>query len=337
MIPKLGKVIQVDVRQAWPNEAAHFTPWLASPDGLELLQNALGMDLEVEAIEQFIGPFRADILAKRTDTPDEHWVLIENQLEKTDHRHLGQLLTYAAGLKAATIVWVAQHFAEEHRAALDWLNEITSDNYQFFGLQIELWQIGTSDPAPMLNILAEPNEWTRDVQHSAEGSVSDLKLQQQRFWQGVRDVLLERKSIVRPQKAHPQHWADYALGRSDTWLCATVNKGKKVLTVDLSFRGPPGKVWFDQLEAKKAEIEAKFNGPLSWQRLDGRKQSRIALTRENTDPTNEGDWPAQHAWAADQLERFHTIFKPYVLALSDDAGGPDLGDAVSILDGPEDA
>jgi len=334
MIPKLGKVIQVDVRHAWPNEAAHFTPWLASPDGLELLQDALGMDLEVEAIEQFIGPFRADILAKRTDTPDEHWVLIENQLEKTDHRHLGQLLTYAAGLKAATIVWVAQHFAEEHRAALDWLNEITSDDYQFFGLQIELWQIGTSDPAPMMNVLAEPNEWTRAVQHSADATVSDLKQQQQRFWQGVRALLLERKSAVRPQKAHPQHWAEYSLGRAGAWLVASVNKTKKTLWVDFSFRGPPGKVWYDQLLAQKGEIESKFGHPLSWQRLDGRKQCRIALTRENTDPTKEADWPAQHAWVADQLERFHTIFKPYALALSN-GGGDQEPDSAPMM--PEEA
>jgi len=317
MTVKLGKVIQVDVRRAWPNEAAHFTPWLASPDGLELLQDSLGMDLEVEAVEQFVGPFRADILAKRTDTPDEHWVLIENQLEKTDHRHLGQLLTYAAGLKAATIVWIAQDFAEEHRAALDWLNEITSDAYQFFGLQIELWQIGNSDPAPMLNVLAEPNEWTREVKQSAEHSVSDLKLQQQRFWQGVRSVLLERKSKVRPQKAHPQHWADYRIGRADAWLSACVNKGKRNISVEFSFRGPPGKVWFDEMLAQKAEVEAKFGHALSWQRLDGRKQSRIALYRENTDPTNEGDWPAQQSWVVEQLERFYTIFQPYALALSD--------------------
>ena len=317
MIVKLGKVIRVDLRKAWMNEAAHFTPWLASEEGLELLQDALGMDLEVEAVEQFVGPFRADILAKRTDTPDEHWVLIENQLEKTDHRHLGQLLTYAAGLKAATIVWIAQDFAEEHRAALDWLNSITSEEYQFFGLQIELWQIGDSDPAPMLNVLAEPNDWSREVQHSAEINISDLKQQQQRYWLAVRARLLEKKSKVRPQKAHPQHWADYALGRANTWLCACVNKGKQNISVEFSFRGPPGKVWFDEMLAKKDEVETKFGQPLSWQRLDGRKQSRIALYRENTDPTNEADWSAQHAWVVEQLERFYTIFRPYALGLSD--------------------
>lgn len=317
MIVKLGKIVRLDVRQGWLNEAAHFTPWLASADGMELLQDALGMDLEVEAIEQFVGPFRADILAKRTDTPDEHWVLIENQLEKTDHRHLGQLLTYAAGLKAATIVWVAQDFAEEHRAALDWLNDITSDAYQFFGLQIELWQIGSSDPAPMLTVAAEPNEWTREVQQSAESTVSDLKQQQQRFWQGVRASLLEKHSKVRPQKAHPQHWSDYRLGRSDTWLTACVNKGKKNISVEFSFRGPAGKVWFEEMLAQKEQVEAQFGHGLSWQRLDGRKQSRIALYRENTDPTNEADWPLQHAWMVDQLERFYNIFRPYALGLSD--------------------
>lgn len=322
MTVKLGKVIQVDVRRAWPNEAAHFTPWLASPDGLELLQDALGMDLEVEAMEQFVGPFRADILAKRTDTPDEHWVLVENQLEKTDHRHLGQLLTYAAGLKAATIVWVAQDFAEEHRAALDWLNEITSDAYQFFGLQIELWQIGASDPAPMLNILAEPNEWSREVKQSAEGGVSDLKQQQLAYWQALRTRLLDRKSKVRPQKAHPQSWTTFAIGRAGTWLGACVHSQKKYVWAEFCFRGPAGKVWYDELFAQKEAIEAEFGAPLSWERLEGKKQSRIAIYLEGADPTSEADWPRQHEWLIQQLERMRPVFQTRALALSDGNGMP---------------
>lgn len=320
MTPKLGKVIRVNVRHAWPNEAAHFTPWLASSDGLELLEDALGMELEVEAIEQLIGPFRADILAKRTDTPDDHWVLIENQLEKTDHRHLGQLLTYAAGLKAATIVWVAQDFAEEHRAALDWLNEITSDAYQFFGLQIELWQIGTSEPAPMFNVLAEPNDWSREVKQSAEQTVSDLKEQQQRFWQGLRTLLLEKNSKVRPQKAHPQHWADYALGRSGTWLSATVNTSKAYVSVEFNFRGPPDKSWFSELEAKKEQIEALVGPGLVWKRLDGRKSSRVGVYLEGQDPTNEQEWPTQQGWLMTKLELFHGVFSPIAKDFSGDTG-----------------
>jgi hypothetical protein len=310
MIINLGKMEPVNVRSAWPTEAAHFTPWLASDQGLELLQDALGMDLEVEAVEQAIGPFRADILAKRLDTPDEHWVLIENQLEKTDHRHLGQLLTYAAGLKAATIVWVAQDFAEEHRAALDWLNEITSDAYQFFGLQIELWRIGASEPAPLFNILAEPNDWSREVKQSAENTISELKEQQQRFWQGVRTKLLEKKSKVRPQKAHPQHWADYALGRSGTWLSATMNTAKSYVSVEFNFRGPPDKTWFTELEGRKEQIELLIGDALVWKRLDGKKSSRVGIYLEGQDPTNEQQWQAQQSWVVEKLELFHRVFSP---------------------------
>lgn len=324
MTSKLGKVIRVNVREAWKNEAAHFTPWLASEEGLELLQDALEMDLEVEATEQFIGPFKADIVAKRTDTPDDHWVLIENQLEKTDHRHLGQLLTYAAGLKAATIVWVAERFEEEHRAALDWLNAITAEEFAFYGLEIELWRIDDSPPAPMFNVIAQPNEWSREVKQSADKAPSELKLQQQRYWQGVRSLLLEKKSKVRPQKAHPQHWADYAVGRSGTWLCATVNSPKKYISVEFSLRGPPDKSWFDQLEAKKGMIEAQIGAVLSWQRLDGKKQSRIALYLEGTDPTNESDWPSQHAWVVGKLELFHSVFRPLALQLWDGSDAEEL-------------
>lgn len=319
MIPKLGKVQRINVRDAWPNEASHFTPWLASEEGLELLQEALDMELEVEATEKFVGPFKADILAKRTDTTDDHWVLIENQLERTDHRHLGQLLTYAAGLEAVTIVWVAETFAEEHQKTLEWLNDMTSDELEFFGLEIELWQIGDSEPAPMFNIVAEPNDWSREVKQAAGAQVSDLKQQQRQFWQGVRAKLLEKKSKVKPQKAHPQHWADYALGRSDTWLCATVNSGKKYVSVEFAFRGPSGKVWYQELEAHKAEIDAKIPD-LSWQKLEGKKQCRIALYRENSDPMDESQWPVQHAWLIEKLELFREVFRPYALAFSDGEG-----------------
>src|SRR5690606_23122082 len=137
-----------------------------------------------------------------------------------------------------------------------------------------------------------------------------------------------------PAEGTPQHWADYALGRADTWLSATVNKCKKAISVEFSFRGPPGKVWFDQMLAQQDEVEAKCGQSLSWQRLDGRKQSRIALYREDTDPTNEADWTAQHAWMVEQLERFHTVFRPYALALSGGGGGNhDSDDDPAVLEG----
>src|SRR5437879_13375183 len=120
---KLGRLEKIDLRKVWASESGNFTPWLARPENVSLLSEAIGIALEVEAQEKNVGPFRADILCK--DKDDGTWVLIENQLERTDHAHLGQLLTYATGLEAATIVWVAQTFTAEHRATLDWLNEPT--------------------------------------------------------------------------------------------------------------------------------------------------------------------------------------------------------------------
>src|SRR5947209_15269178 len=155
----LGRLQTVDLREVWMNESSGFTPWLAQAENLKLLGETIGIELECEAQEKEVGPFRADILCK--DTATDSWVLIENQLERTDHGHLGQLLTYAAGLEAVTIVWIAERFTEEHRATLDWLNERTEESINFFGLEVELWRIGDSAIAPKFNVVSKPNEWTR--------------------------------------------------------------------------------------------------------------------------------------------------------------------------------
>lgn len=155
----LGCLEAVDPREVWPKEDGDFTPWLAKDDNIRLLGEAIGVDLEVVGAEQNVGQFRADILCRDTDTGRR--VLIESQLERTDHTHLGQLMTYAAGLDAVTVVWVARRFTEEHRAALYWLNKITGDEIGFFGIEIELWRIGNSDPAPKFNIVSKPNDWTK--------------------------------------------------------------------------------------------------------------------------------------------------------------------------------
>ncbi len=142
----LGRLERVDLRTYWLNEASYFTPWLAQEENVALLGETIGIELEVQQQEANVGPFRADILCR--NTADNSFVLVENQLERTDHMHLGQLVTYAAGLDAVTVIWIASRFTEEHRAALDWLNEITHEGFNFFGLEIELWCTGSSLAAP---------------------------------------------------------------------------------------------------------------------------------------------------------------------------------------------
>jgi hypothetical protein len=189
---------RVDLRAIWTSESGDFTPWLAKEENLRLLGEAIGMELECEAQEKDVGPFRADILCKETNS--DHWVLIENQLERTDHTHLGQLLTYAAGLKAVTIVWIANTFTEEHRAALDWLNEITDERFSFFGLEIELWRIENSPVAPKLNIVCKPNDWSKQATQAAEGELSETSQLYREYWQAFKEYLEETKSPIGMRK-----------------------------------------------------------------------------------------------------------------------------------------
>lgn len=316
-ISGLGRLQQVDLRKVWLNESNHFTPWLASDENISLLADALGMEFECESQEKGVGPFRADIVCR--DTTDSTLVLIENQLERTDHTHLGQLLTYAAGLDAVTVVWIAERFTDEHRAALDWLNENTGEKISFFGLEIELWQIGNSPIAPKFNIVCKPNDWTKGgvaaTGAGGGGAPTETKMLQQEYWRALREVLVERKSSLKPQKAHPQHWLTVSIGRSNFNLAALVNTPEDRIGVELYLGGREAKDHYRALEAQKEDIERALGQKLDWRELPEKEASRILLMRPNSSIKNRSIWPEQHAYLADLLERFNSVFRPRVLAL----------------------
>ena len=307
----LGKLEPVDLRKAWTSEAGDFTPWLAKEENLALLGDTIGLELELEAQEKNVGPFRADILCK--DTASNAWVLVENQLERTDHTHLGQLLTYAAGLKAVTIVWIADHFTEEHRAALDWLNEITDDRFNFFGLEIELWQIGNSAVAPKFNVACKPNEWTKKP---PPGELTDTKLLQRDFWQTLREVLLERGCVVKSQKPQAQNWMTFAVGRAGICLLGSIHSQKHWVFVALQCHSDDAKAHFDLLEQEKDAIEKEIGSTLEWKRMTDKKSSYISLTWKDVDPLDRSRWPEPQEWVADKLEAFHKAFSPRVKKLN---------------------
>jgi hypothetical protein len=214
-MPELSRLERLELSSVWTHEAVSFTPWLAQEENLAQLGEAIGIELELEAQEKSVGPFRADILCKDADT--DEWVLIENQLERTDHKHLGQLLTYAAGLQTVTIIWIAARFTDEHRAALDWLNQITGSTFRFFGVEIELWRIGSSPPAPRFNIVSKPNDFTQSVGAAARviqaDASSPLRLKQMQYWQQLSSMIESRNSLLRPRAARPQHWTTFGVGR----------------------------------------------------------------------------------------------------------------------------
>lgn len=313
----LGRLNRVDLREAWANEAGDFTPWLARDENMALLGETISIDLEVEAQEKNVGPFRADILCK--DTATNNWVLVENQLERTDHTHLGQLMTYASGLNAVTIVWVAQRFTDEHRAVLDWLNEITDEDFNFFGLEIELWRIGDSAVAPKFNVISKPNNWTRTVAKSAKtaaaGELSDTKQLQLEYWTELRKMMESRKGLVKPTKPLPQHWYNASIGRTNFWLNAIANTRDTRIGVELIMLGDDAKAHYHLLYAHKHDIETELGQAVDWQEKPEKQSSRIVVHWANCDPTDRGKWEEQHEWIWKQLEAFYRVFHPRVKEL----------------------
>ncbi|UFS56848.1 DUF4268 domain-containing protein [Comamonadaceae bacterium M7527] len=311
----LGEFESVDLRTIWNNEATDFTPWLAKAENLERLSKALVMDLETAGTEQSVGPYRADLLC--TDAFSGAKVLIENQLEKTNHNHLGQILTYSAGLDVKTVVWIASRFTDEHRAALDYLNEITEEGYSFFGLEIELWKIGNSVPAPKFNIVSRPNTWTKSIRESNQqhGELTEVKRQQLAYWTAFKEFMDARKSSVRCQNGSAQHWVNMGIGKRGFWLTARVHSQKSTISADFHFKTPSSKTLFHQFYSDKDAIESEFGGALDWFELPEGKESYLSVTRKETDFRDESDWASQFTWLAEQLERLDAVFRKRVKAL----------------------
>jgi len=306
---KLGLIEQVDVRSVWESESADFTPWLAQSENLALLGSELGIELELEAQEKAVGPFRADILCK--DTADASWVLIENQIERTDHKHLGQLLTYASGLEAVTIVWISTEFTEEHKSALDWLNQITNDSVRFFGVEVEVWRIGNSPAAPKFNVVCKPNDWGNTVRQVAHDLAEASPAEQLRvkYWSAFREHLQEQASKLRPQKPAPNHWYDFSIGTSRAHSAALLITRESKVGVELCINSDNAKAIFAELYGKKLEIEAAIGAELDWRELPEKKVSRVLLFK-HVDPSDETDWPKQFAWLQETLEKFDLVFRP---------------------------
>lgn len=317
--PPLGRLEKVDLRNYWEREDTHFTPWLAQEESIRFLGEAIGLELAVEAQEQNVGPFRADILCK--DIATDAWVLIENQLAKTDHGHLGQLLTYAAGLNAVTIVWIAQRFTDEHRATLDWLNTITDERFNFFGLEIELWQIGDSAAAPKFNVISKPNDWARTVTKEAgrieSTALTESKRIQLDFWTQFHEHMVQKRSSIKPTKPFPQHWMNMALGRAHFSLVAIAAfsyQESEEIRAEIVISGPNAKAYFALLEQQRDKLEALLGESLGWHNPESSQSCRLYLQQDVNLP-DRAAWPKHFEWLRLKLEALQRVFAPVVKSL----------------------
>jgi len=305
---KLSRITKVNPRDVWKHEALDFTQWLVKEENISVLCEELELNLENIKPEASAGRYNVDIVADDIDSKRK--VVIENQLESTDHKHLGQLLTYASAYDASIIIWVVTDYTEEHQQAIDWFNRNISEGISFFLVQIEVYKIGDSDAAPKFNIICQPNNWGKTVKKSGAGDkVSEVKLLQMEFWEGLKDFASERKtSVSYARTPKPQHWFNISFGTSKGHIALTLNTQKGYIGCEIYIRND--QALFDNLLKHKEEIESTIGVELEWMELPDATASRILYTNPGN-PKDKKRWSEYFAWCTDTVEKFSKAFKPY--------------------------
>lgn len=309
---QLSKIKKLNLREVWIKEAADFTPWLA--ENIEELGKALGMELELEAKEASFGDFSLDLLAK--DLGTNHTVIVENQLTQTDHDHLGKLLTYSAGFGASVIIWVAESIRDEHRQTLEWLNQRTDTDTQFFGVVIELLQIEDSTPAYNFKPVVFPNEWQKSKRSQAAGSVSIRGKAYKQYYQSLIDKLREKYKFTGARIAQPQNWYAFSSGVSGIYISVVFTHNEKAqveLYIDMG-DSEKNKALFDWLHSQKETIENECGFELQWERLDEKRASRIAVNRSGSINSRTEELEQIQKWQIEKLLIFKKVFSPLVKA-----------------------
>lgn len=302
----LGKFHRVDLRDLWQDEARHFTPWLAKEENLQALGETIGIDIELERTEVLIGNYKADIVARDISTNKK--IIIENQLERSDHDHLGKLITYASGVDASLVVWICSSVTDEHRQAIDWINQHTDEDIGFFALEIELWRINDSPPAAKFNVVCSPNEWVKSARDSiSTGTLTSTKSLQLEFWTFLREYMNQASTSLSLRKPRAQHWYSIAVGRSKFHISLTVNTVTDRLGCELYMRGEDAKSAFAQLIKEKAAIEKDLGAELNWQELPEGQDCRIIIYHDG-DIEDKAAWNSYSEWFKKWAEAFYATF-----------------------------
>lgn len=303
----LGTLKEItDLRSIWPHEALNFTPWVA--ENVDLLADAVGLDITVDETESSVGDFNVDIYASETGT--DRKIIIENQFEDTEHDHLGKLITYASGKGADVVIWVVKHAREEHKAAVEWLNNHTDDKIGFFLCEIKLFQIGDSQIAPAFTVVERPNDWTKEIRKTA--SANSTQQQRLEYWQAFNDYAFSDANFSRifnKRKPTTDHWMDFSIGSSACHIAVSQIQKRKAVDVELYINDD--KELFKSLFAHKDEIEKNMEMELEWKELPERKASRI-LIEKTVDLDDRATWPEQFDYIMDTCIKMKRAFKRYL-------------------------
>lgn len=309
---KLGKLEKVELRNVWKHEALDFTNWLAQLENLSLLSDEIGIDISLIQTEANVGKFNVDILAEEEQTGRK--IVIENQLETTDHDHLGKIITYASGFDAEIIVWIVREVRDEHKQAVDWLNEHTDEKINFFVIKMEVWQIGDSPYAPKFYVVSQPNDWAKIIKQASSqpSKVSEAKLLQLEFWEKLREFAQKRNSKIRFGKPQPQHWFDISLGTSNAHITLTASNQLGLISSEIYI--PNSKELFSNLLNVREDIQQELGFELEWAELPSRKASRIKALKQ-VDFSDTAQWENYFSWLLEKTEILQRVFPRYIKTL----------------------
>lgn len=305
----LGKLKEInDLRKVWPHEALDFTPWLAEEDNLTLLADAVGLEITLDETESSVGSFNVDIYAKETGT--DRKIIIENQLEDTNHDHLGKLITYASGKSADIVIWVVKRAREEHRAAIEWLNNHTDEDIAFFLLEIKLYQIGDSDIAVKFEVIEKPNDWTKEIKRSTNNSPT-LQARYD-YWVAFNDYAFNHANFAKSfnkRKASTDHWMTLSVGSSSCYI--SLSQIRKYNHIIVEWYIPDDKELYHKLYSNKNSIENDMGVVLEWNELPQKKASRI-LVYKTVDFDEKDNQTEQFDWMMDMALKMKKTFKKYL-------------------------
>jgi hypothetical protein len=306
---KLGKLQEIDIKKVWQHEQYDFSKWLASEENIQELGDTLSLSLTDVETEKFVGKYRCDILCK--DEITGKVVLVENQLEPTDHDHLGKIITYASGLDASVVVWIVASARQEHASAIEWLNKHTDDDLSFFLIEVHAYKIGDSEPAPQFKIIEQPNDFVKSVKAISQSSdLSDSERSRLEFWTQLNEVLEERGKPFNKRKPTTDHWYSIAMGSSECQI--TIDLVNKEHKIRVGVWVTDNKELFDKFYANKDQIETDCGCKLKWNRLDNKKASLACTYIQGLDFENTDNYPELMNKAIDLVLALRKAFVPFL-------------------------
>ena len=309
---KLGKLEEVDIRELWKHEQYDFSEWLSKEENIEMLSDEIGLTLTDISKEVFVGSYRCDLVAKDETTGIK--AIIENQMEATNHDHLGKIITYASGLDANIVIWIVKEAREEHKSAIEWLNNKTIKDISFFLIEIRAYKIGDSLPAPKFVIIEKPNDFVKTANLSADsGELSKTQSERLNFWNIFNEALISKNKPFNVRKATTDHWYDVALGTSEAHISITLVNKTNSIGIEVYIND--NKKLFDKLFLESEEIENKLGFSMDWQRLDNKKASRIIYYIGGLDFDNHDNYDKLINEVIDRVITIKETFRNHILPI----------------------